>query len=225
MASGIATQAAGEGEGLSRPSRSGAPALHRSEPPSGTSQVMQHTRSRFQDKQVIRLQEAPEHMPEGETPQTVSMCVWSKMVDVCKPGDRVEITGVYRASPIRSNPRHRTVHSLYKTWVDIVHVKKIDKNRRLQSEAEVSVASAAGEAREEYHEENELDAATDARVDAIKILAARPNIYEELSQSLAPSIWELEDLKKGILLQLFGGTHKQAAAHRTRRTRAAAPGP
>ena len=60
-------------------------------------------------------------MPEGETPQTVSMCTWMDMVDVCKPGDRVEITGIYRASPVRFNPRHRTVRSIYKTYVDIVH--------------------------------------------------------------------------------------------------------
>merc|ERR1719371_77941 len=41
-----------------------------------------HNRCIFVDKQVIRLQEAPEDMPEGETPQTVSMCTWQKMVDL-----------------------------------------------------------------------------------------------------------------------------------------------
>jgi len=70
-----------------------------------------HNRSLYIDKQIIRLQEAPEHMPQGETPQTVSMCTWARLVDVCKPGDRVEVTGVYRASPVRSNPRHRSASS------------------------------------------------------------------------------------------------------------------
>ena len=76
----------------------------------GAMRVM-HNRSLYIDKQIIRLQEAPEHMPQGETPQTVSMCTWARLVDVCKPGDRVEVTGVYCASPVRSNPRHRSASS------------------------------------------------------------------------------------------------------------------
>ena len=68
-------------------------------------------------------------MPEGETPQTVSMLTWHNMVDVAKPGDRVEVTGIYRAMAVRVNPRMRTVRSLYKTYVDIVHVRKVDKGR------------------------------------------------------------------------------------------------
>ena len=32
------------------------------------------------------------------------------------------------------------------------------------------------------------------------------NVYEKLIQSFAPSIWELDDVKRGVLCQLFGGT-------------------
>lgn len=39
-------------------------------------------------------------------------------------------------------------------------------------------------------------------------LAADPNIYERLAASIAPSIWQLEDVKKGVLCQLFGGVSK-----------------
>lgn len=39
-------------------------------------------------------------------------------------------------------------------------------------------------------------------------LAADPTIYERLSASIAPSIWQLEDVKKGVLCQLFGGVSK-----------------
>lgn len=42
-------------------------------------------------------------------------------------------------------------------------------------------------------------------------LSTRPDLYELLSRSLAPSIWEMDDVKKGILLQLFGGTNKSVA--------------
>lgn len=34
------------------------------------------------------------------------------------------------------------------------------------------------------------------------------DIYERLARAIAPSIYENEDIKKGILLQLFGGTKK-----------------
>ena len=45
----------------------------------------------------------------------------------------------------------------------------------------------------------------------LKELSQRPDIYDYLAISLAPSIWEMEDVKKGILLQLFGGTNKSVA--------------
>ena len=42
-------------------------------------------------------------------------------------------------------------------------------------------------------------------------LGADPDIYEKLTASIAPSIWQLDDVKKGILCQLFGGTTKVTA--------------
>ncbi len=41
---------------------------------------------------------------------------------------------------------------------------------------------------------------------AHEALAKDPNLYAKLVSSLAPSIWELDDVKKGILCQLFGGS-------------------
>ena len=45
----------------------------------------------------------------------------------------------------------------------------------------------------------------------LRDLSQRPDIYEYLARSLKHSIWEMEDVKKGILLQLFGGTNKSVA--------------
>lgn len=39
-------------------------------------------------------------------------------------------------------------------------------------------------------------------------LAADPMIYDKLVASLAPSIWQMDDVKKGVLCQLFGGVSK-----------------
>ena len=46
------------------------------------------------------------------------------------------------------------------------------------------------------------------RVELMKELSKKPDIYERLARAIAPSIYENEDIKKGILLQLFGGTKK-----------------
>jgi DNA replicative helicase MCM subunit Mcm2 (Cdc46/Mcm family) len=39
-------------------------------------------------------------------------------------------------------------------------------------------------------------------------LGRQADIYEKLTASLAPSIWSMDDVKKGILCQLFGATIK-----------------
>jgi len=45
----------------------------------------------------------------------------------------------------------------------------------------------------------------------LRALSQNPDIYMLLARSLAPSIYALEDVKKGILLQLLGGTNKNVA--------------
>ena len=40
------------------------------------------------------------------------------------------------------------------------------------------------------------------QVQKLKELSKLPDIYERLTRSLAPSIWELEDIKKGLLCQV-----------------------
>ncbi|KAG4416284.1 hypothetical protein IFR04_010565 [Cadophora malorum] len=163
-----------------------------------------HNRSGFMDKQVIKLQETPDSVPAGQTPHSVSMCAYDELVDLCKAGDRVEITGIFKASPVRVNPRMRTLKSTYKTYIDILHIQKVDKKRMgidvstVDQDLSEQIAGNIEETRKVSEEEEEK----------IKATAARPDIYELLSRSLAPSIYEMDDVKKGILLQLFGGTNK-----------------
>ena len=73
---------------------------------------------------MIKLQEAPENIAEGETPTTVTLYAFDDLVDIGRPGDRVEVTGIFRAVPIRSNPRRRSVQSVYKTYIDVIHFRK-----------------------------------------------------------------------------------------------------
>uniref|UniRef100_A0A674N1R6 DNA replication licensing factor MCM4 n=1 Tax=Takifugu rubripes TaxID=31033 RepID=A0A674N1R6_TAKRU len=150
-----------------------------------------HNRSLFSDKQMVKIQESPEDMPAGQTPHTTFVYAHNDLVDKVQPGDRVNITGIYRAVPMRVSPIQSNVKSVYKTHIDAIHFRKTDEKRLhgLDQEAEQKLF-------------------TEDRVQVLKELAAKPDVYERLSSALAPSIYEHEDIKKGILLQLFGGSRK-----------------
>lgn len=168
-------------------------------------------------------------VPDGQTPHTVSLCLYDELVDTIKPGDRVSLTGIFRSTPVRVNPRQRTIKSLFKTYVDVVHVKKTDK-RRMGVDASTRLADdrrgvigIGGEEddstamdldrdddMDEFDGNREQSAQAKLKERLVEI-SRRPDIYDYLARSLAPSIWEMDDVKKGILLQLFGGTNKSIA--------------
>ncbi|RBR03459.1 hypothetical protein FVER53590_00961 [Fusarium verticillioides] len=174
---------------------------------SKNSMLIVHNRCSFEDKQVIKLQETPDAVPAGQTPHSVSVCVYNELVDFCKAGDRVELTGIFRVSPVRVNPRQRALKSVHKTYVDVLHIQKVDKKRM---GADPSTLGVAGEEEAEAGENGieETRKITIEDEEKIRETAARDDIYELLARSLAPSIYEMDDVKKGILLQLFGGTNK-----------------
>lgn len=68
-------------------------------------------------------------MPEGETPQTIHMCAYEDLVDFVRPGDRVEITGIYKAQGVRVNANKRTLKNVYRTYIDVMCYVKKDKAR------------------------------------------------------------------------------------------------
>lgn len=134
-------------------------------------------------------------MPAGETPCTIALYVRDDLVDSIQPGDRVEITGIYRAIPLRVNPRTRNFKAVYKTHIEVLHFKKKD-NKRLY----------------ELNDENDLNKNfTPERIAQLINLAKEGDIYDRLAKAIAPDIYENGDIKKGILLQLFGGTPQPTA--------------
>ncbi|XP_070498588.1 DNA replication licensing factor MCM4 [Chironomus tepperi] len=150
-----------------------------------------HNRSHFTDKQLIKLQESQEDMAAGQTPHNILLFAYNDLVDKVQPGDRITVTGIYRAIPIQENPRMRTVSSVYKTHIDVVHFRKLDKKRLYESE------------------EGKEHLFSPERIELMHTLSQKPDVYERLARTIAPSIYENIDIKKGILLQLFGGTKKK----------------
>jgi hypothetical protein len=55
-----------------------------------------------------------------------------------RPGDRIEVTGVFRAVPHRANPHMRTVKSIYKTYLDVVHFRRADQGEDRGSAEDVA---------------------------------------------------------------------------------------
>lgn len=174
-----------------------------------------HNRCKYADKQLLKVQETPDSIPEGETPHSIKIYAFDDLVDLVKPGDRVEITGIYKATAPRVNPRRSTLSTVYRTYVDAIHFKKTE-NSRLANEADLP-NGASSDAMTDIpltgYDEGDATAQQIQAMEAkIIALSQEPGIYDKLTRSLAPSIWELEDVKKGILCLLFGGSGAEMGA-------------
>ncbi|KAL3912385.1 MAG: hypothetical protein SGILL_006904, partial [Bacillariaceae sp.] len=152
---------------------------------------LMHNRCFFNDKQLVRLQETPDQVPAGQTPASVVTFCFDNLVDACQPGDKVEVTGVLKAQPVRVHPRVTKLKSIYKTYVDVIHFRAVTG-----MEGKTSTKNKKG-----------VTKLTDERIQQLQMLSRQPDIYDQLTKSLAPSIWELDNVKKGVLCMMFGGNH------------------
>ena len=83
------------------------------------------------------------------------------------------MSGIYRATPLRTNPRQRTVKAVYKTYIDVIHFRKTD-NKRLRGREDEDVDEEGGQ----------RQAFTAERVEELKQLSHTPDIYERLAKAL-----------------------------------------
>ncbi|KAI6016388.1 MCM2/3/5 family-domain-containing protein [Pisolithus microcarpus] len=156
--------------------------------------------------QVEIDRETPDSVPDGQTPHTVTLSVYDEMVDVAKPGDRIIVTGVYRSVPVRVNPRQRTMRSLFKTYLDVVHTRlgadgalAFDRSTRPAAGDRMPRVGDSGGAEDPEFE------------DCIAGGHRRRTRKAELEAKLIEISRRhdgMDDVKKGVLLQLFGGTNK-----------------
>ncbi|TBU16925.1 DNA replication licensing factor [Ordospora colligata] len=150
-------------------------------------QQMVHNRSEFEDKQIVKIQELPEGTPDGATPMTLTVVCRNEFVDELVPGDRVKISGILKATPVRLNPVMKKIKSSFRVYVELTNYK-VEKRKK-----------------------NE-----DGFIAQIDDLRRRPDVYEVLANSIAPSVCGMDDVKKALLLQLFGGIRKELGSSRLR---------
>ena len=61
----------------------------------------------YKDSQTITIQEMPENSPPGQLPRSIDVVLENDLVDSCKPGDRVQVTGVFRVMHVGTAGRLR----------------------------------------------------------------------------------------------------------------------
>mmetsp|Transcript_9984 Transcript_9984/g.15095 ORF Transcript_9984/g.15095 Transcript_9984/m.15095 type:complete len:551 (+) Transcript_9984:39-1691(+) len=85
----------------------------------------------YKDSQIITIQELPENAPPGQLPRSVNVVLENDLVDSCKPGDRVLVTGVYRVN--------HTIDGNFKTELVAVGVKSLlaEKEKPIMSEEDL----------------------------------------------------------------------------------------
>ncbi|GFO48171.1 DNA replication licensing factor mcm5 [Plakobranchus ocellatus] len=151
------------------------------------------------DFQTLKLQEAPEDVPNGELPRHLQLYCDRYLCDRVVPGNRVTIMGIYSikksVKPSKRNARDKVNVGIRQPYFRIVGVKV---------DTEGTGRSAS----------NPL---TPVEEEDFRRLAASPNIYEILAKSIAPSIYGSIDMKKAIACLLFGGSRKRLPDGLTRR--------
>lgn len=131
-----------------------------------------HNGGLFADKQLIKMQEIPDLVPQGETPQSVSLYAYDDLFDSVKPGDKVDVTGIFRAVPIRVNRKQSTIKDVFRTYIDVLHFRHVSH-------------APTGE----IVSEDATESFDSQEIAYFKELSTHPALYEELTASLAPSIW------------------------------------
>lgn len=144
-------------------------------------------KSTFINTQRMTIQEKQEDLPAGQLPRRLIVEVTDDLVDISRPGDRINITGSIDLLKIIGRGG---VQRTFNILLNANNVELIDKELEL-----------------EITEEDEQK---------IKELSEDPGIFRNLLQSIAPSIYGLEEIKEAILYLLFGGVPKELSDMRIR---------
>lgn len=158
------------------------PAIYPTEDADGNKLETEYGLCTYRDHQVITIQELPELAPPGQLPRSLDVILDDDLADSCKPGDRIQVIGVYRTlgGGLNDNGAFKVVilaNSVYQLHA-LSTSSKVTENLTAQD------------------------------IDNIVRLSRKKQIFELLSESLAPSIYGHDYIKKAVLLMLLGGTSK-----------------
>ncbi|KAJ7647242.1 MCM-domain-containing protein [Roridomyces roridus] len=136
----------------------------------------------YRNYQKMTLQESPGSVPAGRLPRHREVVLLWDLIDSAKPGEEVEITGIYRNN-FDASLNAKNGFPVFSTVIEANHVNKKED------------LFAAFRLTEEDERE-------------MRNLARDDRIRKRIIKSIAPSIYGHEDIKTAIALSLFGGVAK-----------------
>ena len=144
----------------------------------------------FIDFQMVRLQELPEDLPAGHLPHYLEVTIIGDLVDQCRPGDRLLLTGIVRIEQEQLSQQMKT--SLFRLRMEGNNIEYLggrtaDKDSRTIERLEISNE-------DEKH---------------IFALARKNDAYDILISSYAPHVYGHEVIKEVILLLIVGSVTKR----------------
>ncbi|KAI0072722.1 MCM-domain-containing protein [Panus rudis PR-1116 ss-1] len=136
----------------------------------------------YRNYQKMTLQESPGSVPPGRLPRHREVILLWDLIDSAKPGEEIEVTGIYRNN-FDASLNAKNGFPVFSTIIEANHVNKKEDQ------------FAAFRLTEEDEKE-------------IRQLARDERIRKRIIKSIAPSIYGHEDIKTAIALSLFGGVPK-----------------
>lgn len=190
-------------------------------------------KSHFVDWQKVRIQENSNEIPTGSMPRTLDVILRGEIVDRAKAGDKCVFTGTeivipdvsqlglpgVKPSSVREGKgQGRTAEGLNSgvTGLESLGVRDLTYKMaflaNMVQEADARDASKGdvrGDGNQgEEEQEQFLASLSDAEVEELRRMVRDDHVYANLVDSIAPTVWGHNIIKKGILLQLMGGVHK-----------------
>jgi replicative DNA helicase Mcm len=138
------------------------------------------------DAQRLVVEESPESLSGGEQPRRLSIflqedLVEPRMEERTTPGSRIQVIGVLKEVPVPLQTG--SISTRFDLALEANNIIPLE-----ESFEEVKIS-----------EEDERQ---------INELASDPKIFDKMAASIAPSIWGYEEIKKALVLQMFGGVRK-----------------
>lgn len=138
------------------------------------------------DTQRVVVEEAPESLSGGEQPKRINVflkedLVEPKMEEKTTPGARIKVIGILKEVPVPLS------------------------TGGLSTRFEIAIEANNVIPLEETFEDLDISEEDERQ---ILELSEDPQIFDKLAMSVAPSVWGYEEIKKSLVLQLFGGVTK-----------------
>ncbi|KAG6150434.1 MCM DNA helicase complex subunit [Claviceps purpurea] len=136
----------------------------------------------YRNYQKLTLQESPGTVPAGRLPRTREVILLWDLIDKAKPGEEIEVTGIYRNN-YDAQLNNRNGFPVFATILEANNVIKA-------------------------HDQLAGFRMTEEDEQEIRKLSRDPNIVDRIVRSMAPSIYGHDDIKTAVALSLFGGVAK-----------------